>query len=62
MYKATVIYENGTEETIHFKASKWITNDEPGCIILGDISKIKINRFTIKYIMIEKEKYESTSN
>lgn len=59
MYKATVVYEEGIEEIIRFRASKWITKDGPGYIILGDISKIKIDRFIIKYIMIEKEKYES---
>jgi hypothetical protein len=59
MYKATVVYQNGIEEVKYFKADKWITSDEPEYIILGDISKIKINRFIIKYIMIEKVKNEN---
>lgn len=59
MYKATVIYQNGTEEIKYFKANKWITNDESEYVILGDISKIKINKFTIKYIMIKKEKTDN---
>lgn len=54
MYKATLLYKDGIKEIIYFKADKWIVKDEPEYFILGDISKIKIDRFKYDGIVIEK--------